>query len=582
MGPGGLTGMSTLTIVIILLIAVVVGAVMLFNFWQSRVNRREAERLFRQETGALDEQASIARRRRSSFNQPPAEDPLLSDVDLPLYANDPLEGQGGRGNLPRGGGASPFDPEPTGVVSERDRRFEGLDELAAFDEADPDRRAAVRDPVPGAARGQEPMSADDGVVADRARLSGFADDLRRITDRMPASPDEVGGLPAMSSRASVAPVLDPLAKGSQGSQGGQVVDPGQAWPARGEPAPMAVTPGEASAHRQADGAGAPPSSAFPPHDPRTSGGAHGPYDAHGDDGRRPGPGADSLEDLADAAAGPRRVNEPMSVLASVDGGTAPGQAGEVRFPDIDLMVELAPANPINSDRLIALASSLRHAGSKPIRIEIRRGDGQYLPLQSGVMVAAIRLSVLLANRQGPLNAVELSDFMSSVASLADHLGASFAPPDLNQVLGRARAVDSLAAELDTQVEILVETPERLSASQVAKLSRELHLYDRGAGNFASLNDGGEIIFMMSVAHPEAIRFTLDVPRVGAGNDPWRSLVDCATRCAETVGGRVTDVEGRGLSVGMIDAVSRQLGRRHEQLARAGLAAGSTPALRVFN
>ena len=88
--------------------------------------------------------------------------------------------------------------------------------------------------------------------------------------------------------------------------------------------------------------------------------------------------------------------------------------------------------------------------------------------------------------------------------------------------------------------------------------------------------------MMSVSHPEAIRFTLDVPRVALDNDPWRMLVDCASRCAEIVGGRVTDVEGRGLSVGMIDAVSRQLRRRQDQLARAGLAAGSTAALRVFN
>lgn len=580
--------MSTLTIVIILLIAVVVGAVMLFNFWQSRVNRREAERLFRQETGALDEQANVARRRRSSFNQPPAEDPLLSDVDLPLYANDPLEGQGGRGRLPEAGTAgSPFDDDAVaGVVSERGRRFDGLDEFAPFDDAKAGRQAGARDPDPLAA--PDPMSADDGVVADRARLRGFADDLRRITDRMPASPDEAGDLPAMSSRASVAPAIESRARADADRDA--VPEGGQPWPARGEPSPMAVTPGEATAHRQADEASAraiglptPAAAPDPYHasDPRRD---PGPEGARGDDGL---PGDDDDGAAANDDRGGRTVvsyppAEPMSVLASVDGGTAPAQAAEARFPDIDLMVELAPANPINSDRLIALASSLRHAGSKPIRIEIRRADGPFLPLQSGVMVAAIRLSVLLANRQGPLNAVELSDFMSSVASLADHLGASFAPPDLNQVLGRARAVDSLAAELDTQVEILVETPERLSASQVAKLSRDLRLYDRGAGNFASLNDGGEILFMMSVAHPEAIRFTLDVPRVGAGNDPWRSLVDCATRCAESVGGRVTDVEGRGLSVGMIDAVSRQLGRRHEQLARAGLVAGSTAALRVFN
>ncbi|MET0510014.1 MAG: hypothetical protein ABWZ78_17805, partial [Burkholderiaceae bacterium] len=81
--------MSTLTLSVIALVTVVIGAVVLFNFWQSRANRREAERLFRQETGVLDEQAGIARRRRRSFSRPPAEDriPGDDDITLPLYAD---------------------------------------------------------------------------------------------------------------------------------------------------------------------------------------------------------------------------------------------------------------------------------------------------------------------------------------------------------------------------------------------------------------------------------------------------------------------------------------------------------------
>ena len=73
--------MSTLTLSVIALVTLVIGAVVLFNFWQSRANRREAERLFRQETGVLDEQAGIARRRRRSFSRPPAEDRIPGDDD---------------------------------------------------------------------------------------------------------------------------------------------------------------------------------------------------------------------------------------------------------------------------------------------------------------------------------------------------------------------------------------------------------------------------------------------------------------------------------------------------------------------
>ena len=52
--------------------------------------------------------------------------------------------------------------------------------------------------------------------------------------------------------------------------------------------------------------------------------------------------------------------------------------------------------------------------------------------------------------------------------------------------------------------------------------------------------------------------------------------------AQALGGRLVDSSGRGLSVGMIGTVSRQLARRYAELAQAGLAAGNAAALRVFH
>lgn len=538
--------MNTLTYSVIGLFVVVMLVVIGFNFWQSRVNRREAERLFRQENGALDEQANIARRRRTSFSRPPAEDPALEeldDVDLPLYAND-VEGEEAR------------RADAAGILSPRRRGDAGTAGATEPHVGD--------DGGAGLAANQE-----EGGRGDRVRRSQFADDLRRITDRMPTSADEDGGSnPVRPGQAAPAPAqtqtqthLHPQTHPHPQSQP-------QGQPQIQTPETIAARPASASAAAVGGADSGLHDTSLPTGPDRH---AAAPLASAQGSGSAMAATAPAQSEAAGAGG---ESPAPMSALASAEPAA--------RFPDIDLAIDLNPASPINSDRLIALASSLRHAGSKPIRIEIGRGDGRFLPLQSGVMVAVIRLTVLLANRQGPLNAVELSDFMSSVAVLASQVGADFSPPDLNQILGRARAVDSLAAELDTQVEIFVETPERQSATQFAKLGRQLELYDRGGGNFACLSDGGDVIYMMSVAHPDAIRFTLDVPRVPAGADPWRVLVTSATRCAELVGGRVIDAEGRGLSVGMIDAVARQLTRRHDQLSRAGLEPGSTAALRVFN
>ena len=375
----------------------------------------------------------------------------------------------------------------------------------------------------------------------------------------------------MSAKASVAPSADSGA-----------VDPEVAFPAREELPPMAVSPAAAAVYHGDTGA-----------DNERAPGRGG--DQARGDARAPGvanpgvgtPGAATPGAVFGGVPTPGAL--PPDAMAGADESAddeladADTAALTRRFPAVDLAIVLVPVNAVNADRLIALASSLRHAGSKPVRLEIDRGNGEFIPLQSGVMATRLQLSVLLANRQGPLNAVELSDFMSALASLAAQIGARFEPPDLNHVLGRARAVDTLAAELDTEVEIFVEAPDRLSPAQFATLGRRLDLYDRGTGRFACLNDGGEVLYLVTAgSRPDLVRFTLDVPRVAVDNDPWRSLVSCATRCAEAVGGRVIDSEGRGLSVGMIDAVARQLARRYEQLANAGLAAGSTTALRVFN
>ena len=86
------------------------------------------------------------------------------------------------------------------------------------------------------------------------------------------------------------------------------------------------------------------------------------------------------------------------------------------LPDaqVEHVVILEPPAPVNTDRLVALTSSLRHVGSKPVRIEVERLGSHWGPLTAGEKAVRIRCSLLLANRQGPLNAVELSDFNAAI------------------------------------------------------------------------------------------------------------------------------------------------------------------------
>ncbi|MBA3479366.1 MAG: hypothetical protein H0T52_13360, partial [Lautropia sp.] len=251
--------------------------------------------------------------------------------------------------------------------------------------------------------------------------------------------------------------------------------------------------------------------------------------------------------------------------------------------EIDYVVTLIPRAPVNAERLIALTSPLRHVGSKSVRIEIDNGQGRWVPLQSGTMVGCLRCSVLLANRQGPLNAVELSDFSAAMESLAGQIGARFVPPDMNQVLRQARHLDAVAAKLDTQVDLGVESAAPITAQKLASVARQLDLADRGGARFACFADGGELLYtLMPGETSDLLAFVLDVPRTPEDHDPWRNMVACASRCAQLVGGRMVDGAGRGMSVSMIESVEQQLQKRYQELAKVGLKAGSPAALRLFN
>ena len=291
-------------------------------------------------------------------------------------------------------------------------------------------------------------------------------------------------------------------------------------------------------------------------------------------------------DIIDAEDGTTPAPAPRSADALAGDDSHEGAAyDDSPLPDapVEHVVTLEPPAPVNTDRLVALASSLRHVGSKPVRIEMERLGGHWAPLSAGDKAVRVRFSLLLANRQGPLNAVELSDFNAAIESLAGTLQAPVNIPDMAPILRNARDLDTLAARLDTQIEVRVELPEAPEASKVSGIVRHLGLSDRGNGRYEAFADSGDSLFALAFNKPrDQIDFVLDVPRTAEQYEAWEGMVACAQSMAQALGGRLVDSAGRGLSVGMIGTVSRQLAHRYAELSQAGLTAGGAAALRVFH
>ena len=118
---------------------------------------------------------------------------------------------------------------------------------------------------------------------------------------------------------------------------------------------------------------------------------------------------------------------------------------------------------------------------------------------------------------------------------------------------------------------------------MSALVRQLGLSERGNGRYEAYADSGDLLFALAFNKTrDQIDFVLDVPRTAERHEAWEGMVACASSMAQALGGRLVDSSGRGMSVGMIKAVARQLAQRHAQLAQVGLPAGGAAAMRVFH
>ncbi len=250
----------------------------------------------------------------------------------------------------------------------------------------------------------------------------------------------------------------------------------------------------------------------------------------------------------------------------------------------DCIVVLPVPGSLPPERLSALLQGIRRAGSKPIVIESDDGgDGQWQPYAGLRTPRRLRLGVLLANRHGPLNAMEFSEFVAAVEGLAGQLGVPVSAPEMTRVLDRARDLDSTCAQLDAQIGVNLETRDALGIEDLVRVAHAQHLVERGSNRYARLGESGSTLFSLAFADaPNRLTLLLDVPRCPEVLKPWDQLVDCARACAALLEARVVDDNGRPLGEPAIMRIAEQLGQRYRTLESAGFPAGSPLAMRLFN
>ncbi len=290
-------------------------------------------------------------------------------------------------------------------------------------------------------------------------------------------------------------------------------------------------------------------------------------------------------------------------FAEVEDAAAPAVAAQAEVAptqgmtiddQIHAIVTLEPESLLSGERAWSLLHAFRHAGRQPVMLVGVRGDLQE-PIRAGQRYEAVLVAVQLANRSGPLNEIEWSEFVAALQHVCEQIPASCEIPEMRETTTRARALDAQCVPLDAQIGInLASTQNGWSGEHVAALARDHGMVLRPDGRFYALDDEGVTLFVLQNGDGGAFRadtleaqqtsrltLLLDVPRAPQAQRPFERLVDLAQVLAKALDAAIVDDESHTLTPAALASIGRQIEPVYAKLVAAGMPAGSPRALALF-
>ncbi|MBW0170721.1 MAG: cell division protein FtsZ [Hydrogenophaga sp.] len=304
------------------------------------------------------------------------------------------------------------------------------------------------------------------------------------------------------------------------------------------------------------------------------------------------PGAPSPPDPAEVAAAAAAVS--LNPLMTQPPEKRPGLDAL-----IDVIAPLLLEHEVSGDALLAALPGTRRVGSKPFAVEGQsETTGEWESPRLGQRYRALQAGVQLANRSGPLNDIEFSEFVVKAQAFADAVGASPDFPDMRAEVARARELDTFASGHDAQLGFTLRARRAAwSPGYVAQHAAKLG-FVAGAlpGRMVlSGSHSGQAPILSLVFDPQAamaedpeqtalreIALSLEVTHVPRSEQPFVRMRQAAVALAEAMDGVVTDDAGQPLSVEALDQIGADLESLYDALDSRDLSAGSAQARRLFS
>jgi FtsZ-interacting cell division protein ZipA len=299
------------------------------------------------------------------------------------------------------------------------------------------------------------------------------------------------------------------------------------------------------------------------------------------------------------------VNSPAlspSVAKVMDAAGADLPQPEKR-PALDALIDVIAAveidAPISGDAALAALPATRRVGSKLFSVEGLNADtGLWEQPRHGLRYSAFQSGVQLANRTGPLNEIEFSEFVTKTQNFADAINGAPEFPDMLEEVGRARELDNFASAHDAQLSFT------LKATKAAWSPGYVHQNAARLGFIAGVLPGRMVVpanvhglppilgltFDSQAAMSEdptqsaiyELTLSLDVPQVDRKEEPYARMIQTAYELARVMDGAISDDNGQPLSETAIGGIARDLLALYDTLDARDLSAGSPQARRLFS
>ena len=279
-------------------------------------------------------------------------------------------------------------------------------------------------------------------------------------------------------------------------------------------------------------------------------------------------------------------------------GTPPGDGDDAAAlelatslvdPLIDCLIPLALEAGARGDKLLPLLHTLRHVGNKPIHYIGLAVSGDWEPIHRGGVYTKLQAGVQMASRSTALNALEYSELVTRLRTLADDIGAEPEIPDMIDVMGDAKTLHRFVAGHDAQLGVNLMSNGAPWAISTLIGALEKHGFDVGPGGGYAMPDGdGGVLFTLSTNvtlgadTTSHLTLLLDVPVVAPPRDGFGNMVACARALVGRLDATIVDDSNQPLTDGAIAEINGQVLEFYAEMAAADIPAGSIRALRLFS